>query len=123
MGEASLFAREILTQSSERLCPQIPVWSIAYGRGWVSVIGPPGRQNGTPGPMLPERLCHWKKKEKIHARSSISPVGSCYAKIQSAVNAALPNDVINVAPGTHIEDLLNWQAAFAHRCWRRPVRH
>jgi pectin methylesterase-like acyl-CoA thioesterase len=33
----------------------------------------------------------------------------CYAKIQSAVNAALNNDVINVAPGTYKEDVVIWK--------------
>jgi parallel beta-helix repeat protein len=38
----------------------------------------------------------------------VNPGGShgCYAKIQSAVSAASPNDVINVAPGTYKEDVL-----------------
>jgi parallel beta-helix repeat protein len=38
----------------------------------------------------------------------VNPGGShgCYAKIQSAVNAASPNDVINVAPGTYKENVL-----------------
>jgi hypothetical protein len=31
--------------------------------------------------------------------------GGCYTKIQSAVNAASANDVINVAPGTYTEDV------------------
>jgi parallel beta-helix repeat protein len=38
----------------------------------------------------------------------VNPKGShgCYAKIQSAVDAALPNDTINVARGTYAEDVL-----------------
>jgi hypothetical protein len=38
----------------------------------------------------------------------VNPKGSngCYTKIQSAVNAASPNDVINVARGTYAEDVL-----------------
>src|ERR1700675_4147887 len=38
----------------------------------------------------------------------VNPTGShgCYAKIQSAVDHASVNDVINVAPGTYKEDVL-----------------
>jgi parallel beta-helix repeat protein len=38
----------------------------------------------------------------------VNPPGSsgCYAKIQSAVNAALANDVIDVAPGIYAEDVV-----------------
>ncbi len=41
----------------------------------------------------------------------VNPSGShsCYAKIQSAVNAASNNDVINVAPGTYKEDVTIWK--------------
>ena len=38
----------------------------------------------------------------------VNPTGShgCYATIQSAVTAASNNDVINVAPGTYMEDVI-----------------
>jgi Right handed beta helix region len=41
----------------------------------------------------------------------VNPSGShgCYCKIQSAVNAALNNDVIKVAPGTYKEDVVIWK--------------